>query len=86
MPFFRKKPAVIEAMQYTPESSLEVREWIGNRTYVMYDAGIFEIATDSGMAAVCFGDWIIKGIQGEFYPCKPRIFEATYDAMIKAAP
>jgi len=74
---YRKKPVVIEARQYT-RNGLEaelVAEWCGgNQT----DAGL-EIETLEGVMYGDCGDWIIKGIRGEFYPCKPDIFEATYE-------
>lgn len=73
---FRKKPVVIEAKQYT-RNGLEaekVAEWCGG---VQTDYGC-EIETLEGTMLANYGDWIIKGIKGEFYPCKPDIFEQTY--------
>jgi hypothetical protein len=74
---FRKKPVVIEARQYT-RNGLEaerVAEWCGGR---QTDDGC-EIVTKEGTMLASYGDWIIKGVKGEFYPCKPDIFRATYD-------
>ena len=87
---FRKKPVVIEAMQFTDES----KEYIFNvfvtcRKYpdferhkdqtMDYSKPILVIETLEGNMEAKLGDWIIKGVNGEFYPCKPDIFEKTYD-------
>lgn len=74
---YRKKPVIIEAMQYaflTPDllSFLE-----GSGVYLQWDRLI--IPTLEGEMAVSVGDFIIKGVKGEFYPCKPDIFEVTYE-------
>ena len=92
MPFFRKKPVVIEARQAlgTPESNREIIDWTrGSATPASMDlrptdAGdvrCLSIATLEGAHWVTPGDWIIKGVGGEFYPCKPDIFAATYEAV-----
>lgn len=92
MPFFRKKPVVIEAIQATgtAESNREIIDWTRNTVTPAYmdkrpDAGGRDIAclsinTLEGAHWVSPGDWIIKGVNGEFYPCKPDIFEKTYEA------
>ena len=77
MPKFRKKPVVIEARQYT-RNGLEaerVAEWCGGR---QTDDGCV-IHTLEGDHLASYGDWIIMGVKGEFYPYKPDIFAATYD-------
>lgn len=85
---FRKKPVVIEALEYTGDNWREVREWCGdysNNRGVM--RGHFEvgdiptvyIVTLEGEMKVSIGDYVIKGINGEFYPCKPDIFKKTYE-------
>lgn len=74
---FRKKPIVIEARQYT-RNGMEaeaVAEWCGgNQT----DDGC-HIDTLEGTMLAEYWDWIIKGVEGEFYPCKRSIFEKTYE-------
>ena len=85
---FRKKPIVIEAMgPLTNENSVEIAVWCsgseaprqgGGRN--VYDGELF-IPTLEGTHRASLGDWIIKGVKGEFYPCKPDLFEATYDPM-----
>ena len=82
---YRKKPVVIEAMQYTPETREAVIKWCGARHLFMDDDGCLQewaylgIGTLEGEMRAAPGDWIIKGVAGEFYPCKPEIFEATYE-------
>jgi hypothetical protein len=85
---FRKKPVVIEAAQYLPHT-MEVAELAGwlaaqgaNYAFVEVDGQEYRnlsIRTLEGTMQASPGDWIIKGVQGEFYPCKPEIFEATYE-------
>jgi hypothetical protein len=78
---FRKKPVVIEAIQLVPETVRECLNFVGNAGMVVtqtFDAGI-NIATLEGVHHASYGDWIIKGVKGEFYPCKPDIFEQTYE-------
>ena len=82
---YRKKPVVIDAIQLTDESIIEVINWITNYTNIEIDTdkddnviGII-IPTLEGEMKASIGDYIIKGIQGEFYPCKPEIFEQTYE-------
>ena len=82
MPKFRKKPVVIEAMQYTPESCLAIHEWMEIEHFSGGAGNPCEwmaIETLEGTMEAHVGDWIIKGVKGEFYPCKPDIFAATYE-------
>lgn len=73
---YRKKPVVIEAIQWNGENTMEILKWAGNKAY-LYDS--LYIKTLEGDHKATIGDYIIKGIKGEFYPCKPDIFEATYE-------
>jgi len=77
MPMFRKKPVVIEAREYTRNGleAEQVAEWCGGSQ--SNDGCV--IATLEGDMLAEYGDMIIKGVKGEFYPCKPDIFAATYD-------
>lgn len=78
MPEFRKKPVVIEAHQNLYASSGEwLADWCGGK-FEPRDCSIF-ISTPEGVMKADLNDWIIKGVKGEFYPCKPDIFEATYE-------
>lgn len=73
---YRKKPVVIEAVQWNGRNLEEIKEFVGDsmiyKTYI-------EIKTLEGVYMCSKGDYIIKGVQGEFYPCKPDIFEQTYE-------
>lgn len=81
---FRKKPVVIEAVQYKrDENIMAVQDFFGdgNGRELVYDEGVNEyyIKTLEGNMYLRKDDWIIKGVNGEFYPCKPDIFEKTYE-------
>ena len=86
---FRKKPTVIEAIQWRGTNLKEVIDFTGlhrsvhNWTWEEYKdtvaRGGLKVFTLNGPVAVEVGEWIIKGIKGEFYPCKQDIFEATYE-------
>jgi len=79
---YRKKPVVIEAVQWRASTQLSVEHWL-NSHGVQYRAqrtdGILTLPTLEGDMLATPGDWIIRGVKGEFYPCKPDIFEATYE-------
>jgi hypothetical protein len=79
MPKFRKKPVVIEARLFDAnvdyDKACDVVRWAGG---VATSEG-FTIDTLEGPLNASHGDWIIRGVKGEFYPCKPDIFEATYE-------
>ena len=81
---FRKKPVVIEAILW--DGKKETADAIGKASaerYVLYDHDIvydvLYIRTLEGTMQARIGDWIIKGVKGEIYPCKPDIFRATYE-------
>ena len=88
---FRKKPVVVEAWQFWSGTGVgdgngpEVCAWVGNsaRLNGTHNGGSpalwLEITTLEGVMEARNGDWIIKGVQGEFYLCKPDIFAATYE-------
>ena len=81
---YRKKPVVIEALQFVDHTSLgEICDFMradGLDTDVnQKNELIFYIPTEEGIMAATQGDWVIKGVAGEFYPCKPEIFAATYE-------
>lgn len=80
MPKFRKKPVVIEAVQWTGDNLREIKAFMGVES-VPYDAGkdSFLIHTLEGNHEASKGDWVIRGVKGEFYPCKPDIFDQTYE-------
>ncbi len=82
---YRKKPVVIETIQFTEETKDRVFSWIrGENGHVSADRDedgnpTLIIWTLEGKMTASLGDWIIRGIKGEFYPCKPDIFDATYE-------
>lgn len=95
MPEFRKKPVVIEAKPWNGSVgwATAIIDWIltngGTARYHEApgrgddgsDLASIAIDTLEGTMHATPGDWVIKGVQGEFYPCKPDIFEATYEAV-----
>lgn len=87
---YRKKPVIIEAIQWTGLNLEEIREFVGeslqyNILDTAWEVGkgvphvYMQICTLEGNHECTKGDFIIKGINGEFYPCKPDIFEKTYN-------
>lgn len=82
---YRKKPVVIEAIKFNGNNYKECEEFIGKGNYdntLNYP----NIKTLEGTMAVSVGDYIIKGVKGEFYPCKPDIFEMTYEPVTEKTP
>ena len=82
---FRKKPVVIEAVRWTGRNLNEVLQFVGRDKLVQlrdlndHPTGVLVVETLEGDMRADKGDWIIKGVKGEFYPCKPDIFAATYE-------
>lgn len=78
---FKKKPVVIEALQFnaSSENLVELSEFLDME--IRYDPTEETLAiwTLEGIMMASKNDWIIKGVAGEFYPCKPDIFEQTYE-------
>ena len=82
---YRKKPVVIDAERLTADNVRDVADWIHIHTYAtdgrevstLPDAVLIE--TLEGTMRADIGDYVIRGVQGEFYPCKPDIFDATYE-------
>lgn len=76
---YRKKPVVIEAIQYDGTFPLAFLSGDGRVRKAAYGWDAIEIVTLEGTMTAQTGDWIIRGVKGELYPCKPDIFEATYE-------
>ena len=81
---YRKKPVVIEAKQYRGGDGLLFERWSGGAVLPVELGDAIKnwhlrIPTLEGEMRADQGDWIIRGVKGEFYPCKPDIFEATYE-------
>ena len=88
---YRKKPVIIEAIQIEDNSDriIEIHEFMGGDTirvnYEDKDNPYLKIETLEGTMKASVGDYIIKGVNGEFYPCKPDIFEKTYERVTDEA-
>lgn len=80
---YRKKPVVISAIQWdgTNECLGAIVNWMEKEVQNLENNKL-GIETLEGVMEASVGDYIIKGVQGEFYPCKPDIFEATYEEVI----
>lgn len=80
---YRKKPIIVGAMQYEHGELQDLIDYFGGNSvadWKLNNDGII-IATLEGDHLARDGDWIIKGIAGEFYPCKPAIFDKTYEVI-----
>lgn len=77
---YRKKPVVIEAEQFN--NSADIHEFCGECCREPVGEDYMEIITLEGIMKASKGDYIIQGVNGEFYPCKPDIFEKTYDKAV----
>lgn len=83
---YRKKPVVVQALQFRGDNAGDIIRMFStpDRPIIYEDnvetgAKVLYIYTLEGVMRASFGDYIIRGVQGECYPCKPDIFEATYD-------
>lgn len=76
---YRKKPVEIEAVQWTGNNINVVDAFVGTGKEYKYENECLYIKTLEGKLKANIGDYIIKGVNGEFYPCKPDIFEKTYE-------
>ncbi len=77
---FRKKPVVIEAVQFTGYNDGEIEAFVGKAGFDPVDSKpSWVIKTLEGEMRADVGDFIIRGVAGEFYPCKPDIFDETYE-------
>ena len=85
---FRKKPIVIEAVQFKGPNGGAIEQWSDDKVLASPvleptkdnpTGEYLQIKTLEGTMSAIVGDWIIRGVKGEFYPCKSDIFEATYE-------
>lgn len=92
---YRKKPVVIEAIRFDGENADQIARWVDpmSAEYELPDGWRVVQGTEDAESGLMVptlegdlmakpGDWIIKGVKGEFYPCKPDIFSATYDPVV----
>ncbi|PZR71773.1 MAG: hypothetical protein DLM66_00095 [Candidatus Dormiibacter spiritus] len=86
---YRKKPIEIEAMRFDGSNEDDILSWASGHEdpeamwiqTTLDGSHEIVIATSTGLATVHPGWWVCKGVESEFYPCKPSIFEATYEAV-----
>ena len=81
---YRKKPVIIEAVVWNGENKDEIIEFCGEENVEVSDVFFLTklyILTLEGKMEAALGDYIIKGVNGEFYPCKASIFKKTYDVV-----
>lgn len=81
MPFYRKKPVVVEARELTAANLEEVESWCGGSIKgikLEREQRCIDIQTLEGEMRAEIGCYVIKGVKGEFYPCRADIFKATY--------
>lgn len=84
MLLYRKKPIVIEAIELTDSNMDTLKTWTGGEIGPdVFGIYVLIISTLEGNMIAETGDYIIKGIEGEFYPCKASIFEQTYELVTK---
>lgn len=83
---YRKKPVVVEAVQWTGENHAEMCEFIDPEAFEIIPRIGLVIHTLEGDHHASLGDYIIKGVNGEFYPCKPDIFAKTYESSTLTPP
>lgn len=77
---YRKRPVVVEAIQWTGCNITEMCKFTGRDVSHLLVSGELYIETLEGTHHASVGDYIIRGVKGEYYPCKPDIFELTYEA------
>ena len=86
MPMFRKKPVMVESRRLSVENMRELEGWCGGSikgVKLTESQRCIDIQTLEGEMRANIGDWIIKGVKGEFYPCRNDIFTMTYDLVEK---
>jgi hypothetical protein len=85
MGIYRKKPVEIEAIQWISDNIEQVYEMLGDNLIINTDEDEVKHFINSleGKMELSWGDYVIKGVKGEFYPCKPDIFELTYEIVEK---
>lgn len=75
---YRKKPMIITALKWTGENQEEIKNFVKQNMFFTSNGDLY-IETLEGEMRAPPGDYIIRGVDGEFYPCKPQIFEKTYE-------
>lgn len=78
---YRKKPMEVQALQFTGDNFAECYEFLGRPKLAQGSEidDVLRIVTLEGVMCCSKGDYIIRGVHGEYYPCKPDIFHQTYE-------
>lgn len=76
---YRRLPIIVEAIEYKGENISEIIKFINGKTRVIRHSSNIFLETSRGEMEFLIGDYIIKGIEGEFYPCKSETFKKTYE-------
>ena len=80
---YKKKPVVVEAIQWDGDNEPELRGWCQFSPSLTFsgppDERVLDVVTLEGCMRASVNDYIIRGVNGEYYPCKPDIFEKTYE-------
>ena len=77
---YKKKPVIIEAVRWTGSNFSEIKKFMGDTVIAFNEQSLkISVKTLEGVITASPNDYIIKGVAGEFYPCKPKIFEETYE-------
>ena len=85
---YRKKPVVIEAVKFTGINDKQIETFTGPGIVwrpAVGNTDALMVNTLEGSLQAAPGDWIIRGVKGEFYPCKPDVFAATYEPALEVA-
>ena len=80
---YRKKPVVVDAVQWNGSNVSEIYVFIGTDVNARYVGDTVIIPTLEGDMTASKGDWIIRGVNGEYYPCKPDVFAKTYEPVVE---
>ena len=75
---YRTKPCEIEAVQWTGRNVVEIMRFVKNESAIITN-GVLIIKTLEGDMVASTGDYIIRGLRGEYYPCKPDVFQKKYE-------
>lgn len=75
---YKMKPVIVEAMQFTGDAVHDVAKWCGGDLFPKFEMGM-DIVTLEGIHRVNYGDWVVRGVKGEFYPVKFDEFETSYE-------
>lgn len=79
--YYRKRPVAIRAIQYDGSNIQEIMLFTQHRVTICQN-NVYTVQTLEGDMKISIGDFVIEGVNGEFYPCKPDIFEKTYEEVL----